>query len=39
MPMTTEIVRTTYPRDCYDSCGIVVVKRDGQVKCWEAGLC
>jgi anaerobic selenocysteine-containing dehydrogenase len=25
----TEIVRTTCPRDCYDSCGILVVKRDG----------
>ncbi|HTO82616.1 MAG TPA: molybdopterin-dependent oxidoreductase, partial [Methylomirabilota bacterium] len=24
-------VRTTCPRDCYDSCGIVVVKRDGAV--------
>ena len=24
-------VRTTCPRDCYDSCGIVVVKRDGVV--------
>jgi anaerobic selenocysteine-containing dehydrogenase len=31
MPVTTEIVRTTCPRDCYDSCGIVVVKRDGHV--------
>ena len=31
MPLTTEIVRTTCPRDCYDSCGIVVVKRDGIV--------
>ena len=31
MPPTTEIVRTTCPRDCYDSCGIVVVKRDGNV--------
>lgn len=24
-----EAVRTTCPRDCYDACGIVVVKRDG----------
>ena len=31
MPTTSEIVRTTCPRDCYDSCGIVVVKRDGLV--------
>jgi anaerobic selenocysteine-containing dehydrogenase len=31
MPIATEIVRTTCPRDCYDSCGIVVVKRDGLV--------
>ena len=31
MPVATEIVRTTCPRDCYDSCGIVVVKRDGLV--------
>src|SRR5262249_55481033 len=31
MPATSEIVRTTCPRDCYDSCGIVVVKRDGLV--------
>jgi anaerobic selenocysteine-containing dehydrogenase len=26
-----DIVRTTCPRDCYDSCGIAVVRRDGQV--------
>jgi anaerobic selenocysteine-containing dehydrogenase len=26
-----EIVRTTCPRDCYDACGIVVLKRDGAV--------
>src|SRR5688572_15003206 len=31
MPTMTEIVRTTCPRDCYDSCGIVVLKRDGLV--------
>src|SRR5262249_60864176 len=31
MPATSEIVRTTCPRDCYDSCGIVVVKRNGLV--------
>jgi anaerobic selenocysteine-containing dehydrogenase len=26
-----EIIRTTCPRDCYDACGIAVVKRDGVV--------
>ncbi len=26
------VVRTTCPRDCYDSCGIAVVKRDGNMK-------
>jgi anaerobic selenocysteine-containing dehydrogenase len=26
-----EIVRTTCPRDCYDSCGIAVVKRDSVI--------
>jgi anaerobic selenocysteine-containing dehydrogenase len=26
-----ELVRTTCPRDCYDSCGITVVKRDGAI--------
>jgi len=31
MSATSEIVRTTCPRDCYDSCGIVVVKRNGLV--------
>ena len=31
MPLT-EIVRTTCPRDCYDGCGILVVKRDGLVR-------
>jgi hypothetical protein len=28
----TEIVRTTCPRDCYDSCGISVVKRDRVIR-------
>ena len=32
MPTMTEIIRTTCPRDCYDSCGILVVKRDGLVR-------
>ncbi|HLB07436.1 MAG TPA: molybdopterin-dependent oxidoreductase [Alphaproteobacteria bacterium] len=27
-----EIVLTTCPRDCYDSCGIAVIKRDGQIR-------
>ena len=26
------VIRTTCPRDCYDTCGIAVVKRDGKVK-------
>jgi anaerobic selenocysteine-containing dehydrogenase len=26
-----EIVKTTCPRDCYDSCGIAVVKHDGAI--------
>lgn len=26
-----DVVRTTCPRDCYDSCGIAVVRRDGQI--------
>ena len=31
MPVAQEVVRTTCPRDCYDACGIVVVKRNGAV--------
>ena len=27
----TEIVRTTCPRDCYDACGITVLRRNGAV--------
>ena len=27
-----EILKTTCPRDCYDSCGIAVIKRDGVVR-------
>ena len=27
----SEIVLTTCPRDCYDACGIAVVKRDGAI--------
>lgn len=26
-----EIIRTTCPRDCYDACGIIVVKRQGEI--------
>ena len=26
-----EVLTTTCPRDCYDSCGITVIKRDGLV--------
>jgi anaerobic selenocysteine-containing dehydrogenase len=28
---TDEVVRTTCPRDCYDACGITVLKRDGAI--------
>src|SRR5215468_7007650 len=33
MPMSEakSTIRTTCPRDCYDSCGVLVVKRDGVV--------
>ena len=27
-----QVVKTTCPRDCYDSCGIAVIKRDGRVR-------
>jgi anaerobic selenocysteine-containing dehydrogenase len=27
-----EVILTTCPRDCYDACGVAVVKRDGQVR-------
>lgn len=26
-----EIIKTTCPRDCYDGCGIAVIKRDGKI--------
>ena len=29
--LTDEIIRTACPRDCYDTCGIWVLKRDGAV--------
>src|ERR1700694_508194 len=28
---TEEIVLTTCPRDCYDSCGMAVIRRNGRV--------
>lgn len=31
MPGEKEIVKTTCPRDCYDSCGIAVIKRGGKI--------
>ena len=31
MTAAEEIVRTTCPRDCYDACGIQVVKREGVI--------
>jgi len=31
MPGNQEIILTTCPRDCYDTCGIAVVKRDGVI--------
>jgi len=31
MANTDEIILTTCPRDCYDTCGVAVVKRDGKV--------
>ena len=27
-----EVILTTCPRDCYDACGVVVAKRDGQIR-------
>ncbi len=32
MPGEKEVLRTTCPRDCYDSCGIAVIKRNGEVR-------
>ncbi|MGQ4647898.1 amidase [Lyngbya aestuarii] len=31
MSSVKETVRTTCPRDCYDACGLVVVKRQGEI--------
>ena len=30
--MADEVVLTTCPRDCYDACGIAVVRRDGAIR-------
>ena len=27
-----EVILTTCPRDCYDACGVLVTKRDGQIR-------
>src|SRR5579864_6784798 len=32
MAAVDEVILTTCPRDCYDACGVAVVKRDGQVR-------
>src|SRR5690348_5168547 len=32
MAAVREIVRTTCPRDCYDSCGMAIVKLDGVIR-------
>lgn len=32
MAAEKEVLRTTCPRDCYDSCGIAVIKRGGEVR-------
>jgi anaerobic selenocysteine-containing dehydrogenase len=31
MPGVTESIRTTCPRDCYDACGMIVIKTDGVI--------
>ena len=31
MPGEKEVIKTTCPRDCYDACGISVIKRDGAI--------
>jgi anaerobic selenocysteine-containing dehydrogenase len=31
MPAIQEVIRTTCPRDCFDTCGIAVVKRGGVI--------
>ena len=32
MTALDEVILTTCPRDCYDACGVAVVKRDGRVR-------
>jgi anaerobic selenocysteine-containing dehydrogenase len=32
MAALDEVILTTCPRDCYDACGVAVVKRDGRVR-------
>ena len=31
VPQSDEILRTTCPRDCYDACGIHVIKHEGVI--------
>ena len=31
MAATDELIRTTCPRDCYDACGVLVVRRAGAI--------
>ncbi len=31
MPGVREVIRTTCPRDCYDACGVLAVRRDGEL--------
>ncbi len=31
-PAADEVILTTCPRDCYDACGVAVVKRDGEIR-------
>jgi anaerobic selenocysteine-containing dehydrogenase len=31
VPSGREVIKTTCPRDCYDACGIAVIRRDGRV--------
>ena len=31
MASQKELIKTTCPRDCYDRCGIVVIKREGAI--------
>ena len=31
MPSEKEVLKTTCPRDCYDACGVVAIKRNGAI--------